>query len=40
MILKRFRLAFQRQDWFAVALELLVVVFGVAIAFQIEQVAG
>lgn len=35
MILERLRRAVQRQDWFAVALEVLIVVVGVAIAFQV-----
>ena len=37
MVLRRLALAFRRQDWFAVAVELLVVVFGVAIAFQVSD---
>lgn len=37
MILQRFRLAFERQDWFAVGVEILVVVLGVAIGFKVAE---
>ena len=37
MIFRRFRLALQRQDWFAVALEILVVVLGVVVGFQVAE---
>jgi hypothetical protein len=37
VILARLRTALQRQDWFAVALEILIVVLGVAIGFQVTE---
>jgi hypothetical protein len=37
VILARLRDALRRQDWFAVALEILIVVLGVAIGFQVTE---
>lgn len=37
MILRRISIAIRRQDWFAVAVELAVVVTGILIAFQVDQ---
>ncbi len=37
MILTRLKQSIQRQDWFAVALEIFIVVLGVAIGFQVTE---
>ena len=37
MILKRIATSFRQQDWFTVVVELLVVVFGLLLAFQIDR---